>query len=143
MARFGQLHPEVAAARKLKQDVFIAEIAVDRLYQHSLQQPRYRPASRFPAVERDFSFVFDTSTSFESVRSAVEQLAIADLEAFAPVEIFRGDEKKGAAAPSGKFSMLLRATFQSAERTLRDQEVAVWSEKIIEALRGLGGTLRG
>lgn len=142
LARFGQLHPEIAAVRKLKQDVFIAEIAVDRLYQHALRQPRYQPASRFPAVERDFSFVFDNSTSFESIRSAVEQLAIAELEAFVPVEVFRADEKKGAAVPAGKFSMLLRATFQSAERTLRDEEVAVWSGQIIEALRALGGTLR-
>ena len=33
VAQFGQIHPEVAAARKLKQDVFVAEIYLDRLYQ--------------------------------------------------------------------------------------------------------------
>jgi phenylalanyl-tRNA synthetase beta chain len=142
IARFGQLHPEIAAARKLKQDVFIAEIALDRLYQQPLRQPCYRPASRFPAVERDFSFVFDGGTSFESIRSAVEQLAIPELEGFAPVEILRGNEKQGAAVPAGKFSILLRATFQSAERTLRDEDVAVWSGRIIEALKALGGALR-
>ena len=31
VAQFGQIHPEVAAARKLKQDVFVAEIYLDRL----------------------------------------------------------------------------------------------------------------
>jgi phenylalanyl-tRNA synthetase beta chain len=122
--------------------VFIAEIALDRLYQQPLRQPRYRPASRFPAVERDFSFVFDGGTSFESIHSAVEQLAIPELEGFAPVEILRGNEKQGAAVPAGKFSILLRATFQSAERTLRDEDVAVWSGRIIEALKALGGALR-
>ena len=59
VAQFGQIHPEVAAARKLRQDVFIAEIYLDRLYQHDLRQVRYEALPRFPAVERDFSFVFD------------------------------------------------------------------------------------
>jgi phenylalanyl-tRNA synthetase beta chain len=142
VARFGQLRPDIAAGRKLKQDVFLAELVLDRLFQHSLRQVRYQPASRFPAVERDFSFVFDNSTSFEQIRSAVEQLSLAELGSIVPVEIFRGDEKKGGAVPAGKFSMLLRATFQSQERTLRDDEVAVWSGKIIDSLKSLGGTLR-
>src|SRR5262249_16830637 len=135
VARFGQLRSDIASARKLKADVFLAEVAIDRLYQHPLRQIRYQPASRFPAVERDFSFVFDNSTTFEQIRSAVEQLGIAELRGLVPVEIFRGDQQKGGAVPAGKFSMLLRVTFQSQERTLRDDEVAVWSGRIIETLK--------
>jgi phenylalanyl-tRNA synthetase beta chain len=37
---------------------------------------------------------------------------------------------------------LLRGTFQSGERTLREDEVARWSEQIVKALEGLGGILR-
>ncbi len=32
VAQFGQLHPEIAAGRKLKQDIFLAEIYLDRLF---------------------------------------------------------------------------------------------------------------
>lgn len=142
VASFGQLRPDIAAARKLKQDVFLAEIVLDRLFQHPLRQVRYQPASRFPAVERDFSFVFESSTRFAQIRSAVEQLSLPALGSFVPVEIFRGDEKKGGAVPAGKFSILLRATFQSQERTLRDDEVAVWSGQIVDSLKSLGGVLR-
>jgi phenylalanyl-tRNA synthetase beta chain len=142
IARFGELHPELASARKLKQEIFVAEIFLDRLYQKALRQIRYQPASRFPAVERDFSFLFDSSTSFERIRSAVERLHIRELRDFTPVEIFRGDGKKDGAVPAGKFSMLLRATFQSQERTLRDDEVAIWAGQIIEGLKSLGGVLR-
>ena len=56
---------------------------------------------------------------------------------FVPAEIFRG-EKVG----PGKYSVLLHAEFQSKERTLRDDEVAQWSEKIIAKLQSLGGVLR-
>jgi phenylalanyl-tRNA synthetase beta subunit len=37
---------------------------------------------------------------------------------------------------------LVRARFQSSERTLREDEVAQWSGKIVAALAGLGGVQR-
>ena len=37
---------------------------------------------------------------------------------------------------------LLRAEFQSCERTLRDEEVTVWAAQIVKALETLGGTQR-
>jgi phenylalanyl-tRNA synthetase beta subunit len=39
--------------------------------------------------------------------------------------------------------MLLRVRFQSAERTLRDDEVAGWAQQIVRSLEALGGQLRG
>ena len=137
VAHFGQLHPEQAAARKLRQEVYLAEVMLDRLYKHPLREPRYQRISKFPAVGRDFSFVFDDAVSFERIKSAVESLGIDELTAFAPGEIYRG-EKVG----SGKYSVLLHAEFQSKERTLRDDEVAQWSAHIIGKLEVLGGVLR-
>jgi phenylalanyl-tRNA synthetase beta chain len=137
MAQFGQLHPDVAAARKLKQEIYVAEIQLDRLFQLPLRVPRYQPLSRFPAVDRDFSFLFNDSVTFEQIHSAVRALNITELQSFQPAEIFRG----GSVAP-GKYSVLLRAQFQSAERTLRDDEVSHWSAQIIRTLEALGGTIR-
>ncbi|HKU22771.1 MAG TPA: phenylalanine--tRNA ligase subunit beta [Terriglobales bacterium] len=137
VARFGQLHPEIAAARKLRQDVYLAEIYLDRLYQHELRQAHYRPLPRYPAVERDFSFIFEDRVTYDLIRGAVEALRIAELGKFLPVEIFRGG-----GIVAGRYSLLLRATFQSDERTLRDDEVALWSRQIIQALQAVGGTLR-
>jgi phenylalanyl-tRNA synthetase beta chain len=137
VAHFGQLHPEIAAARKLRQDVFVAEFLLDRLYQHALRQPAYKPLPRYPAVERDFSFIFDDSVTWERIRAAVDALHIPELRSFDPAEIFRGGS-----IPAGKYSLLSRARFQSDERTLREDEVAQWSAQIIQALQALGGTLR-
>jgi phenylalanyl-tRNA synthetase beta chain len=137
VAQFGQIHPDVAAARKLRQDVFVAEIYLDQLYQHDLRQVRYEPLPRFPAVERDFSFVFDDGVEFEKIHQSVIGLGIIELRSFVPVEIFRG-EKVGA----GKYSLLMRAQLQSSERTLRDDEVAQWSGQIAKALEELGGMQR-
>lgn len=137
VARFGQLHPDIAAARKLRQEVFVAEILLDRLYQRSLRRPAYQPLPRYPAVERDFSFIFDDVVTWERIRAAAGALQIPELRTFVPAEIFRGGS-----IPSGKYSLLCRARFQSDERTLREDEIAHWSAQVILALQSLGGTLR-
>jgi phenylalanyl-tRNA synthetase beta chain len=137
VAQFGQIHPEIAAGRKLKQDIFVAEIHLERLYKRGLRTVRYEPLPRYPAVERDFSFVFNDSVEFAKMQKAVAGLGLSQLRKFVPVEIFRGG-----AIPAGKYSLLLRAIFQSGERTLREEEVARWSAEIVKALENLGGTLR-
>jgi phenylalanyl-tRNA synthetase beta chain len=137
VARFGQIHPEITAARKLRQEVFVAEIHLDQLYRQALREPRYQAIPRFPAVERDFSFFFYEAMSFAQIRGAIAALGLKELASARPAEIFRGS-----AAPAGKYSMLLRVTFQSSERTLRDDEVAGWSVRIVQALQALGGQMR-
>jgi phenylalanyl-tRNA synthetase beta chain len=137
VAQFGQIHPDEAAARKLRQDVFVGEVFLDRLYQHDLRQVRYEALPRFPAVERDFSFVFDDGVVFEKIHQSVAGLGIVELRSFIPAEIFRGDK-----VGTGKYSILLRAKLQSGERTLREDEVAQWSSQITKALEALGGVQR-
>jgi phenylalanyl-tRNA synthetase beta chain len=137
VAQFGQIHPDIAEARKLRQEVFVADLMLDTLYRHGLRTIRYTPLPRYPAVERDFSFVFPDTVTFEAIQVAVEALRLTELREFTPFEIFRGG-KVGA----GKYSILLRARFQSHERTLREDEVAGWSAEIVKGLHSLGGTLR-
>src|SRR5579863_8953835 len=141
VGQFGQIHPEVAAARKLKQDIYLAEFDLERLYELGLRTVRYQPLGKYPAVERDFSFVFSDSIPFLEMKKAVYEkkyeLDIRELRDFRPVEIFRGGS-----IGAGKYSVLLRALFQSKERTLRDDEIVQWSAKIVSALTALGGLQR-
>ncbi len=137
VAQFGQLHPDITSARKLRQDVFVGEIYLDQLYKHGLREVRYEPLPKYPAVERDFSFVFADTVLFEQIQQAITSLHLKELRSFVPVEIFRGGS-----VPAGKYSLLLRAKFQSNERTLREEEVAKWAANITKALQALGGTQR-
>jgi phenylalanyl-tRNA synthetase beta chain len=140
VAQFGQLHPETAAKRKFKQDVFIAELYLDRMYKRGLRDVHFEPLPRFPAVERDFSFAFADTVVFGQIQKAVAGLHLSALRSFVPVEIFRGGSTRW--ITTGNYSLLLRATFQSDERTLTEFDVAGRSALIVKALEGLGGTLR-
>lgn len=137
IGRFGEVRQGVLPQLKLRQPVFVAELNLQQLYRAGLRKIRFEEPSRYPAVERDFSFVLPDAVQFEAIHSAVRASRIAELRSFTPVEIFRGGS-----VPAGSYSLLLRATFQSSDRTLRDEEVAVWSAHIIAALQKIGGSLR-
>jgi phenylalanyl-tRNA synthetase beta chain len=137
VGQFGQIAETVKAERKLRQDVFLAEIDVERLRVVGLRTVRFAPLGKYPAVERDFSFVFRDEVDFEAMRRAVIELGIPELREFKPVEIFRGG-----AIGTGKYSILLRVKLQSDEGTLRDQQIAAWAAQIVAALQGLGGAQR-
>jgi phenylalanyl-tRNA synthetase beta chain len=137
VAQFGQIHPDVAGVRKLRQDVFLAELDLENLYRRGLREPLSAPLPKYPAVERDFSFIFTDAVSFEEMRKAAAAVEVNELREFKPVEMFRSGS-----IGAGKYSILLRAKFQSSERTLREEEVAQWSAKMVAALQGLGGTQR-
>lgn len=137
VAQFGQIHPEEAAARKLRQGVFIAEIDLEQLYKLGLRPIRFRFLGRYPAVERDFSFIFADQISYIEMKKTVWNLDIGEVREMQPIEIFRGGS-----VPTGKYSILLRVKFQSKERTLREDELTEWSRKIVAALSSLGGVQR-
>jgi phenylalanyl-tRNA synthetase beta chain len=90
VAQFGQVAESVKAQRKLRQDVFLAEINLERLHAIGLREIRFAPLTKYPAVERDFSFVFGDEVEFETMRRVVVGLRLSALRAFTPVEIFRG-----------------------------------------------------
>jgi phenylalanyl-tRNA synthetase beta chain len=137
---FGELHPDESARRKLRQPVLVGEIYLDRLFRQSLREPAVRELSRYQSVRRDFSLVFPDAVHWEAVGSALAALQIAELQEYRPAEIFR--DSKGKAVPTGHYSMLVSTTFQSPDRTLRDEELHSWSNSIVTALESLGGRLR-
>ena len=137
VAQFGQVAEAVKTARKLRQDVFLAQMDLEQLHAIGSRTVRFSPLAKYPAVERDFSFVFSDDVEFAAMRRTVISLRLRALREFNPVEIFRGGS-----IGAGKYSMLLRARFQSNEGTLRDEQIAECSAQIVAALQGLGGVQR-
>ena len=137
---FGQLHPDEARQRKLKQPVFVGELHLDRLYRQPLRQPAARELSRYQAVRRDFSFVFPDPITWATIANSLDNLAIPELVGYEPKEILR--DAKGERVPSGHYSLLLGALFQSETGTLREGDLQSYSNTIVRALETIGGRLR-
>jgi phenylalanyl-tRNA synthetase beta chain len=140
VAVFGELSAAEAQKRKLRQTCVLGEIRAGVLLAKALRSPVAKEVSRYQAVARDFSFVFPDAVRWEAISAAVWGLGIAELLRVSPVEIFR--DAKGKAVAVGSHSGLVRVVLQSGERTLTEEEIAGWSERIVGVLVGLGGVHR-
>src|SRR5712664_3279240 len=137
----GQLARRVAEKFKFRQDVFLAELELDPLctaYRAAKEARRYEPLPRFPAVERDFSLLLPDGTHFSDVVKAIRSLNISEISSIEAADLFRGKN-----VPAGKYSLLVRVTFQSRETTLTDAQISDHSGKIVAVLeKQLGAQLR-
>ena len=137
----GQLARPVAEQFKLRQDVFVAELRLDpllRAIESARAALRFYPLPRFPAVERDFSLVLPEGVTFAKVNETIRSLGIPEIQRVEAADLFRGGK-----VPAGSFSLMVRVTFQSAQATLTDPQLADFSSRIVTALeQQLGGTLR-
>ncbi len=135
---FGQLHPREAAARKMREAVLVGELYLDRLYKLPLRRPAAREISRYQPVRRDFSLVLDERIGWEAVDRAMAELRIPELVEWRAREVFH-DARLG----KGEYALLLGATFQAQDRTLREDELQAFQARVIEAAGKAGARLRG
>ncbi|MDR3720318.1 MAG: phenylalanine--tRNA ligase subunit beta [Candidatus Acidoferrales bacterium] len=137
----GQLARRIADQMKLRQEIFVAELRLESLLatiEAARTTQKFAPIPRFPAVERDFSLVLADGVAFATVADAIRALAIPELRSIEAADVFRGGKM-----PAGKFSLMIRVTFQSGETTFTDAQIAEFSARIVAALETkLGATLR-
>ena len=137
----GQLTKRVADKLKFRQDVYLAEISLGPLYcmyYGVKNNRRYQPLPRFPGVERDFSLFLADGVTFAEVTKTIESLQIPEITAIEAADLFRGKN-----VPAGKYSLLVRVTFQSRESTFTDAQISDFSNRIVAALeKNLSATLR-
>ncbi|HEV3195547.1 MAG TPA: phenylalanine--tRNA ligase subunit beta, partial [Candidatus Cybelea sp.] len=138
----GMVSRRVSERFKLRQDAYIAELELEPLcagYKSARAALRYKPLSRLPAVERDFSLVLSDGTTFAAIEDAIRALSIAEVAAIDAVDLFRGKNM-----PQGKFALLVRVRFESRQATLTEAQLTDFSSRILATLeQKLGATLRG
>jgi phenylalanyl-tRNA synthetase beta chain len=134
---FGQMHPNVASARKIEGAVMVGEIYLDRLYKLPLSKPAAREISRFQPVRRDFSLILDRNIPWERIDRALASLQIPELVQWRAAEVFR-DPRLG----EHDYSLLVTATFQASDRTLREEELQSFQSRVVDAVASAGARLR-
>ena len=99
---------------------------------------RYDPLPRFPSVERDFSLFLADGVTFADVTKSIGALNISEIASIEAADLFRGKN-----VPAGKYSLLVRITFQSREATFTEAQLNDFSSRIIATLeKDLGASLR-
>jgi phenylalanyl-tRNA synthetase beta chain len=133
VAVVGELHAECEEMFKLRQKVYIAEIAIEELFAAGLKKIAAVPIPKYPAVRRDLSLLVNRETRYAEVLVAVKQAQIPELVEVAPFDrLDRGSFSESC------YSLGVTLVFQSGERTLTDFEVQEFEQRILIGLRNIG-----
>ena len=137
----GQIAKRIAEQFKFRQEVYVAELNLEPLltgFERAAAALCFKPLPRYPAVERDFSLVLADGMQFAQVVETIRTLGIAEMQNIEAGDLFRGGQ-----IPAGKYSLMIRVTFQSAEATFTDAQLNDYSSRIVAALQQkLGAALR-
>ena len=134
----GQLSKRIAEKLKLRQEVFLGELELEPIYSFYYQLKgtrRYQPLPRYPAVERDFSFLFkDSGVTLHEIAGAIYHLDFPEIVSVRALDLYRGEN-----LPPGTFSLMIRVTLQSHEGTLTEPRIAEISTKLVAVLKTTWG----
>ena len=126
----GEVHPQVLAHYEINRKAYLFEIDFEKWVNWAREERRFRPLPKFPAVYRDLSVVVDDALEMDKVAETIwtfKQPFIDEVNLF--------DVYRGAPIPGGKKSVSYRIRYQAIDRTLTDEEVNRYHEKVISRLR--------
>jgi phenylalanyl-tRNA synthetase beta chain len=93
-------------------------------------------------VRRDFSLILDESIPWEKIDHALAGLRIPELVDWRVREVFRDPRLGERGLGKREYSLLMGATFQAPDRTLREEELQSFQAQVVEAVGKAGARLR-
>jgi len=106
------------------------ELDLEELFANVPERILYRDVITFPAVKEDLAFAVDEQVRAGDLVAAAREAAGHELRDMRVFDLYHGDQ-----VGPGRKSIAFSVTFQSAERTLSDEEAAVLRTRIVDALR--------
>jgi phenylalanyl-tRNA synthetase beta chain len=134
----GQIHPLVAKNYGIDAEVYCAEIDFSKLMALQLPEPTYVPLPKYPAVNRDLSFICDEAVTVAQAEAVITAAAGKLLRKVSLFDIYRGT-----GVPEGKKSLAFSLELRADDRTLTDTDSEGVTSKVLSALvEKLGAILR-
>jgi len=128
LGTLGQVHPQLQLDRDLE-DVYVAELLLQPLFDNTDYELKYRDLPRYPAVERDIAVVVDQSTEAGALLATIREVAGELLQT---VQVF--DVYTGSKLGENKKSIAISLLYRHQERTLTDEEITTVHGTVVTAL---------
>jgi phenylalanyl-tRNA synthetase beta chain len=133
-----QVLPKQNLVSEVGQNVYALELDLEALENSLSPSSRFQPIEKFPEAYRDISIIVDRFVTSERIESLILKTGRPLIQKVTLYDHFEGKKIK-----DDKKSLTFALSFQSADRTLSDGEVAPLFEKIIQTLKSeLGASLR-
>ena len=133
----GIIRLSLTKQKEVRGPVFAGELLIDPVFLAKRKKPvSFRPFSSFPPAIKDLALVVDATEPAESVRQAVEKVALevgTGVFEVDPVTIF--DLFQGQGLPEGKKSVACSMRMRAPDRTLSEKEVNKAFDSIVEKIQ--------
>lgn len=129
IGHIGQVHPETVASFNIKQQVFVFELDIKKLFSCSQKITSTEAIPRFPAVTRDITMILSKRHESARVIENVSEMNEPMVERIILFDVFEGGQ-----IPQDKKSLSFRLTYRSDAGTLEDETVNDIHKSISERL---------
>lgn len=130
----GRVHPSYK-----KDDIFVAELSMTRLYNKQVKPIKFKEAPKYPEITKDVAFVVDNDMESDTIVSQIKKSGgrlLTEVNAF---DVYVGENIE-----VNKKSIAYSLKFVDPTRTLTEDEVMTVFNKIIEDVeKNLNAKLRG
>ena len=109
----GKVHPSF-----LKDDVYVAEINLDKLFSFRTKKMGYKEISKFPGVKKDVAFIVDKKMASSSVAEVIKKAGGRLLTNIKVFDVYTGEN-----VAENEKSLAYSLTFEDPTKTLNDEEV--------------------
>ena len=134
----GKVHPTIIENMDLGQGAYFAELDLNAFNDNISGMKTYKKISSFPSIEIDLAIVVDKKVNNEEIVRSIKKSGSDILRSIRLFDIYEGEQIE-----EGKKSMAYSLSFWEEERTLKDKEVEIIVNRIVEDLeKGFNASLR-
>ncbi len=121
----GRVHPLTN-----KDEIYLAELSLTKLYNIKREQLKYEVASKYPDIIKDVAFILDEGQENKEVEEEVKRQGTSILTNVEVFDVYMGDKIE-----KGKKQIAYSLTFNSKDKTLKEEEVDNIFRNIIEKVK--------
>lgn len=125
----GEVHMDVTQNYSIKDRVYIGHIDFDRVIELTNTEVKYKPLPKYPSMLRDLALVVKDDVLVGDIQKTISKHGEGLIERIELFDIYTGNQ-----IPDGMKSVAYSIVYRSYDRTLRDEEVNIIQQAIIEDL---------
>ena len=125
----GEISYEVRDEYNISKGAIVLEINLELIKDSSVVNKKYKPIAKFPAIERDYSFVTDKNLESKLIEDTMKDHGKGLI---AKIELF--DIYTGKGVDDDKKSVSYRVWYRSNDRTLQEKDIKDVEENILKDL---------
>ncbi|MDD7305876.1 MAG: phenylalanine--tRNA ligase subunit beta [Peptoniphilaceae bacterium] len=133
----GQVSYYVADEYNIEKEVYLLEINLSSILDQRIDQVKYQPIGKYPAIERDYAFVCPRSIESVDIENTIRTVGKDLVKKIELFDIYTGNQ-----IGKDKKSIAYKIYYKSFEKTLEEKDIEKVEDNILKALEDMGLTIR-